>query len=90
LLHNGHAGVSLQACSFFIGKKRSAPQFPAHYYYKGASSMFEFEGFGKRVQALRKQKSMTQDDLAARLNVTPQAVSKWDDCVKQGLTKIFG
>jgi len=41
--------------------------------------MFEIEGFGKRVQGLRKQKNMTQEDLAVRLNVTPQAVSKWEN-----------
>lgn len=33
---------------------------------------------GKRIQALRKSRSMTQDQLAERLGVSPQAVSKWE------------
>ncbi|MCL2187825.1 MAG: DUF2807 domain-containing protein [Defluviitaleaceae bacterium] len=41
--------------------------------------MFEFEGFGKRLQALRKQKNMTQEDMADRAGVSPQAVSKWEN-----------
>ncbi|MCL2362909.1 MAG: DUF2807 domain-containing protein [Defluviitaleaceae bacterium] len=41
--------------------------------------MYEFEGFGLRMQQLRKQKSMTQEDLAGRVGVTGQAVSKWEN-----------
>lgn len=34
---------------------------------------------GKRIAALRKKKSLTQEQLAQRLGVTPQAVSKWEN-----------
>jgi transcriptional regulator with XRE-family HTH domain len=37
--------------------------------------LYEFEGFGKRLQSLRKQKNMTQEDIADRVGVTPQAVA---------------
>lgn len=33
---------------------------------------------GKRIAYLRKQRNMTQDDLAEKLMVSPQAVSKWE------------
>ena len=33
---------------------------------------------GKRIQALRKERGMTQKQLAAAVGVTPQAVSKWE------------
>lgn len=34
---------------------------------------------GKRISALRRQKEMKQDTLAEFLNVSPQAVSKWEN-----------
>lgn len=34
--------------------------------------------FGRQIAALRRQKSYTQEQLSSRLNVTPQAVSKWE------------
>ena len=34
---------------------------------------------GKTITEKRKQLSMTQEDLAARLGVSPQAVSKWEN-----------
>lgn len=41
--------------------------------------MFDFDGFGRRLQNLRMQKNMTQGDLADRIGVTAQAVSKWEN-----------
>ena len=41
--------------------------------------MFEFNGFGQRLQNLRKSKNMTQGEFADRLGVTSQAVSKWEN-----------
>lgn len=34
---------------------------------------------GRRIAALRKQKGMTQDELAEKMGVSPQAVSKWEN-----------
>ena len=34
--------------------------------------------FEKNLESLRKQKGWSQDDLADRLNLTRQAVSKWE------------
>lgn len=34
---------------------------------------------GKRIAALRREKSLKQDDLAQVLEVSPQAVSKWEN-----------
>lgn len=34
---------------------------------------------GKRIQALRKEQALTQEQLAERMNVTAQAVSKWEN-----------
>lgn len=34
---------------------------------------------GRRIQALRKEQGLTQDVLAERMGVTPQAVSKWEN-----------
>ncbi|MBP3654034.1 MAG: helix-turn-helix transcriptional regulator [Oscillospiraceae bacterium] len=34
---------------------------------------------GKRIAQLRKDKGMTQEDLAQRMGVSPQAVSKWEN-----------
>lgn len=34
---------------------------------------------GRRIAALRKQKDMTQDELAEKMGVSPQAVSKWEN-----------
>ena len=37
------------------------------------------ESFGTRLQALRKTQGYTQDSIAEKLNVSPQAVSKWEN-----------
>ena len=34
---------------------------------------------GRRIQALRRAQSLTQEALAERMGVTPQAVSKWEN-----------
>ena len=34
---------------------------------------------GKRIQALRKEQALTQEQLAERMGVTAQAVSKWEN-----------
>lgn len=34
---------------------------------------------GKKIAALRKENGYTQDELAEKLNVSPQAVSKWEN-----------
>lgn len=34
--------------------------------------------FGKLILKLRKEKNMTQKELAEKLNVTDKAVSKWE------------
>lgn len=35
--------------------------------------------FGKRFQHLRKEKDLTQEDIARACNISPQAVSKWEN-----------
>ena len=37
------------------------------------------ETLGKRIANYRKRKNLKQDDLAQKLNVSPQAVSKWEN-----------
>lgn len=37
------------------------------------------ESFGNRLARFRKARNMTQEDLAERLNVSAQAVSKWEN-----------
>ena len=37
------------------------------------------ESFGQRLAGLRKDLRYTQEELAERLNVSPQAVSKWEN-----------
>lgn len=35
--------------------------------------------FAKRLQELRKEKNLTQEDLATKLNISPQSISKWEN-----------
>ena len=37
------------------------------------------ETFGQRIQRLRKAKGLTQEDVAKRITISPQAVSKWEN-----------
>lgn len=37
------------------------------------------QSIGKIIKALRKERNFTQEELAEQLNVTPQAVSKWEN-----------
>ena len=37
------------------------------------------ESFGQRFQRLRKNAGLTQEEVATKLNITPQAVSKWEN-----------
>lgn len=39
------------------------------------------ETFGKRLAGLRKKQGWTQEELAKKINVSPQAVSKWENDV---------
>lgn len=41
--------------------------------------MEEKETIGKRIAALRREKELKQEDLAEMLNVSAQAVSKWEN-----------
>ena len=34
---------------------------------------------GQNIRQLRKEREMTQDELAAEIGVTPQAISKWEN-----------
>ncbi len=37
------------------------------------------ESFGTRFHRLRKAAGLTQEDVASHLNITPQAISKWEN-----------
>lgn len=37
------------------------------------------ETLGKRIASLRKKADLTQEELAEKLDVSPQAVSKWEN-----------
>ena len=37
------------------------------------------ETLGQRIARLRKEKKLTQEDLAKKFNVTTQAISKWEN-----------
>lgn len=41
--------------------------------------MIDFMAVGKKIQLYRKRLNLTQDDLASRLFVTRQALSKWEN-----------
>lgn len=37
------------------------------------------ETFGQRFVRLRKEKGFTQEDIASKINISAQAVSKWEN-----------
>lgn len=37
------------------------------------------ESFGKRLSGLRKERGWTQEEMASKLNVSAQAISKWEN-----------
>lgn len=37
------------------------------------------ETIGERIQRLRKENNLTQEDVAKHLNISPQAISKWEN-----------
>lgn len=39
------------------------------------------ESLGQRLQKFRKRANLTQEEVATKLNITPQAVSKWENDV---------
>ncbi len=41
--------------------------------------MYNVIGFGKRIASYRKLSCLTQEELATKLNITAQAVSKWEN-----------
>ena len=45
---------------------------------KGEDIYMNMESFGKKISSMRQNANMTQEGLALRMGVTPQAVSKWE------------
>lgn len=38
------------------------------------------ESIGKRIQEIRKQQGMTQEELAERINISKSSISEWESC----------
>ena len=45
---------------------------------RGGDDMINASTTGKKIAELRKEKGLTQKDLAEKLNVTDKAISKWE------------
>ena len=48
------------------------------------------ESFGQRFQRLRKAKGFTQEQIAERVNISYQAVSKWENDITSPVISILG
>lgn len=48
------------------------------------------ESFGERLARLRKSKGMTQEDIAKKVTISPQAVSKWENDISSPDISILG
>lgn len=48
--------------------------------------MLNFKKVGEKITSLRKKKNLSQDDLASKMYVTRQLISKWENGV--GVPKI--
>ena len=50
----------------------------------------EAKEFGRFIAGMRKEKKMTQAELAEKIHVTDKAVSRWErDCEKKSVNKIL-
>lgn len=48
------------------------------------------ESLGQRLQRFRKRANLTQEEVATKLNITPQAVSKWENDVSAPDISLLG
>jgi len=60
---------------FFIFEYNKIKQGAVAAFEKGEKHM---NNFGNKIRELRKKKGITQEQLASALNISPQAVSKWE------------
>ena len=60
-------------------KERRAPPLTKGYEWRKRKGMFDSYKAAKQIALLRKSRGITQEELAQRLSVSPQAVSKWEN-----------
>ena len=48
------------------------------------------ESLGQRLQQFRKRANLTQEEVATKLNITPQAISKWENDVSAPDISLLG